>query len=257
MKSSTIFACVVIASVLYGQAPAQASFEVASIRPRGTPSPEEMAAGKLALRVDGGRVEIGAASLTNLIISAYRLPVNQIEGPEWMKSTWFNVLAKMPERSTPAQLPQMFQALLEERFKFVAHMATTNMSVYALTVGKSGLKVKELPPETPNSFSPRPMSDGRNFHVQIQGSPQFFARVLINYVDRPVVDMTSLTGRYDMSFEIPREEIIRADTNSPTAFDLAAPFLEAVEQLGFRLERRNLPIEVLVVDHIERTPTAN
>ena len=129
------------------------SFEVASIRPAETFTPAMIAAGKLhvGMSVDGARVDIGYLSLGELIPIAFKVKPYQVQGPEWLRSQRFDILAKMPEGATKEQVPALLQALLEERFKLKAHRESRESPIYALLVGKDGPKLKEAEPgsETP------------------------------------------------------------------------------------------------------------
>jgi uncharacterized protein (TIGR03435 family) len=139
---------VIVTIAALGQQPA---FEVASIRSAAQITPEMITSGKLhvGMKIDAGRVDIGFASLRDLVMQAYEVKPFQITGPEWMAAQRFDVLAKMPEGATKEQVPAMLRALLEERFKLVAHRENKELPVYSLEVGKNGPKFKEAPaPET-------------------------------------------------------------------------------------------------------------
>ena len=142
----------------FGQQPA---FEVASIRSAAQITPELIQAGKLhvGMKIDAGRVDIGYASLRDLVMQAYEVKPFQITGPEWMAAQRFDILAKMPDGATKEQVPAMLRALLEERFKLVAHRANNEQPVYSLEVGKSGPKFKEAPAREPAPPQPQVKGD--------------------------------------------------------------------------------------------------
>jgi uncharacterized protein (TIGR03435 family) len=127
-------------------------FDVATVKPA---APLDMA--KLAADVQAGRMpkigpEIGAVrasftymSLTQLIATAYNARLYQISGPAWLSDTRFDIEGTIPEGATKDDVPAMLRALLEERFKLVAHKAQEEHKVLALVVGKSGPKMKQSP----------------------------------------------------------------------------------------------------------------
>jgi uncharacterized protein (TIGR03435 family) len=131
------------------------AFEVASIKPA-IPLQEQAMSGKMHVGVnfDKARVDIGAMALTDLIGIAYKVKPHQISGPDWLNVERFDILAKIPEGATKDQMPEMLQALLKERFKLTFHKDLKDHAIYALIVGKGGLKLKESPPD------PEPPKEG-------------------------------------------------------------------------------------------------
>ena len=135
----------------------QLAFEVASIRSAAQITPELIQAGKLhvGMKIDAGRVDIGYASLRDLVMQAYDVKPFQVTAPDWMATERFDILAKMPEGATKEQVPAMLRTLLEDRFKLVAHRETREQAIYSLEVGKNGPKFKEAPPrEVPAPDAP-------------------------------------------------------------------------------------------------------
>ncbi len=142
------------------------SFEVATIKPA---QPVDQAKFVAALQ-NGGRLPIGAridshraeylnVDLKGLLMYAYGLKLDQITGPDWMATTRFDIVAKMPEGSTKDDAPNMLQSLLEERFKLVTHRTSVERPVLALVVGKGGPKLRpsaEKPVAIDESAPPKP-----------------------------------------------------------------------------------------------------
>ncbi len=139
----------------------QLSFEVASIRSAAQITPDMITSGKLhvGMKIDAGRVDIGFASLRDLVMQAYEVKPYQVTAPDWMAAQRFDVLAKMPDGATKEQVPAMLRTLLEDRFKLVAHRENRELPVYSLEVGKNGPKFKEAPPKeapAPDGAPPKP-----------------------------------------------------------------------------------------------------
>jgi uncharacterized protein (TIGR03435 family) len=231
----------------------QPAFEVATIKPVPRPSTEEMLAGKgPSFKVDSAQVTIRAFSLAGLLQRAYSIKTYQLSTPAWTSdlSTLFEIIAKIPEGRTPEQVPEMLQMLLKERFKLAVHRETKDMLIYALIVGKNGPKLKEAPVGAPMSF--RASGDPRTVsHIHTVSDLSALAFAIAPYMDRPVLDLTGLKGVYDMDLDVSRDP-----EPGPTPLPLL-DFRSGVEQLGLKLDPRKEPVEMIVVDHIEKTPTEN
>jgi len=157
MRNRLLF-LVVAALAAFGQQPA---FEVASIRSAAQITPEMITSGKLhvGMKIDAGRVDIGFASLRDLVTQAYEVKPYQVTAPDWMNAQRFDILAKMPDGATKEQVPAMLRALLEELFKLVAHRDNREQPVYSLEVAKGGPKFKEAPPAETGPPKPEGKAD--------------------------------------------------------------------------------------------------
>ena len=120
-------------------------FEVASIRPSALERDGQV---KVGVHIDGAQVRVVSLSLRDYLAIAYRTKGNMISGPDWTGSERFDISATSAGRKQPAaQLPEMFQALLADRFSYAKlHKEQKELPVYALVVGKGPLKLKETPP---------------------------------------------------------------------------------------------------------------
>jgi uncharacterized protein (TIGR03435 family) len=291
-------------------------FEVASVRPSPPITPELVQSGKYhrGMTTDAGRVDIGFTPLSTLIPLAFRVPENQVTGPDWMRTQNFDIQAKLPAGASEEQIPEMLQALLADRFKLVVHRENKEQSVYALVVAKGGLKIKPsatqadapaavagadpnvpAPPRgevVPMGGGPVRVTDeaggrggtlsgprtgtvratmGSDGNMRLDAPNMTFeglADLLTALVRRPVLDMTGLKGPYQMVLEMPRGDANDARAaqaqaggagGAPTASDPAEgiPVFGAVEKLGLKLESRKLPVETIVIDHLEKAPTDN
>jgi uncharacterized protein (TIGR03435 family) len=127
------------------------SFEVASIRPAAPYTIEDLRAGKvnIGVKIDGAQADYRSVSLTTLVMLAFGVKPYQVQAADWMNSTRFDVAAKMPEGAARVDGPEMLKTLLVERFKLSFHRETRSLPIYALLVGKNGLKMNEVPPGTP------------------------------------------------------------------------------------------------------------
>lgn len=274
--------------LLLAQTAAPPQFEVASVRPS-TTQPEGQV--NVGLHMDGAQVRIASFTLKEYIRLAYRTKISQIAGPDWIGSDRFDVSATIPAGGKTSQIPEMFQALLADRFQLKFHREQREFPVYALVLGKGPLKLKEIPPD-PDADKSAPVNvagggsvQGVNVNLGGGSSWSFapnkfeakklsmaqFADNLERFADRPIVDMTGLKGQYDFAFEINPEDyrpmLIRSAISAgvslpPQALRMAestssASLSDALGQVGLKLEARKAPLDVIVVDSANKMPTAN
>ena len=126
------------------------TFEVATVKPAAPVDMMKMAAAiqsgqapKIGAHVDGSRAEYTYLDLKSLLALAYKVKPYQITGPDWLGNTRFDIVAKLPDGASKDDVPQMLQALLEDRFKMTAHRSSAEHPVLALVVAKGGPKLKE------------------------------------------------------------------------------------------------------------------
>jgi len=234
---------------LHPQEAKDPAFEVASIKALGPPilKPGEI----LGLRFAGNRVS-GRTQLFAMIQDAYSLQPFQIVAPDLGHDMYF-LDAIMPEGFTEKTAGGLFHTLLVQRFGLRFHRESKNLPVYVLTEAANGRKPQAVDPQkareqtvdTPGG--PRKgisSTSGRGFFVATAVDMDNLAGNLGRILDHPVVNQTGRAGFYAMD--------LRWDPDDPSSL---VPLLQ--RQLGLRLERRTLPFEMFVVDHIDRIPTEN
>ena len=241
------------AAVLGQVEPEHPAFEAASIR---------QAVGGGTQSLGPGTVRLVQMSLRLLLKMAYDIRTyQQISGPGWLADDRFDITAKIPEGAASDQIPQMLQSLLEERFKVRIHWETKPLPAYALLLGKNGAKFVEARPDAPPGIrvemGPAPGFQTTGFKGAV--TMERFAQLLSNMsgMDRPVIDMTELQGKYDIDVSftpLPVTTAVAGDSDAPQQGSIFSVFSE---KLGLKLEARKLPLKVLVVDHAERAPTDN
>jgi uncharacterized protein (TIGR03435 family) len=268
------------------------SFEVASIRPAVDAPRQAVAA---AGHVDGAQFRITGLTVKDYVSMAYRLKLNQISGPDWITTDRFDIVATLPEGASQDQVPEMMQALLEDRFELKTHREKKDFPVYALEAAPGGLKVTEVvsasepdPADAKAAQAFTRSGSGRGIFLNLgQGSSINFANnafeakkvtmaslagMLERFVDRPVIDATGATGSYDVSFDLTPEDyrvmLIRAAVAaglvmSPDALrsldgsPSPGSLFDGLAKFGLRLQSRKSPLDVLVVDSVRKTPTDN
>lgn len=224
-------------------------FEAVSVKP------SKAATDSSSTQSNQGRFTATNVTLKNLIVRAYDLKDYQLEGPDWLSSLRFDVVAKYPEalpkdrEKYNAALQAMMREMLSERFKLAAHRDQKTFSVYALVVSKPGIKFKQVP----DSDSHNSSSNNTHF-VGTCISVAMFADFLARRMDLPVIDMTDLKGFYNLTLDWVPESKADAPVDLPSGLTLR----DAIqEQLGLKLESRQAPLEILIVDHAEKVPTEN
>jgi uncharacterized protein (TIGR03435 family) len=241
-------------------------FEVASIRPNPGNGGTSMGAG------EGGASEHNV-TLKVLMTVAYRIQDFQISGgPRWANSDRFDVEAKAADRKAgPDKVRLMLQSLLEDRFKLKLHREIKEASIYALVVGKDGPKMKlSGDQESPTVNGPSPQGALNRGNIRygagsLTGNAvamALFTKMLSGSLDRTIVDKTDLTGRFDLRLQWTPDV---GETPFSPGGDLLPPaadsssisiFAAIQEQLGLKLEPQKGPVEMLVIDSVEK-PSAN
>ncbi len=236
-------------------ADAPLEFEVATIKPS---QPGRL--GKaITMRGPGEFLTINT-SLDDLIVFAYEIHVRQISGaPAWCGSDLYDITAKPEAGGMPnsKQLEVMFQKLLADRFKLAFHRDKKELSVYAITMGKTGAKLAKST-AVPSSL-PGLSFRGLGHLVARNANMADFATLLQSVVlDRPVVDQTGLSGRFDFTLKFTPDEfqfrnlgtqVPRPAADAPDAPPDLTTALQ--QQLGLKLVGTKAPVEILVIDHVE------
>ena len=194
-----------------------------------------------------------------------------INEPAWAGSDGFDIEAKVLPADVPTlakmtfeQRRTMFQSILADRFKLTVHHETREMPVYVLTVAKGGPKFKETAPDDPAATPPRRrgtmINNGKITSTDAQIST--LVTILSRNLGRTVVDKTGLTGNYDFTLVYTPDDggvapPPRPPDGSPApaagAPDPGASIFTALqEQMGLKLESTKGPVDVVVIDHIEK-----
>lgn len=279
----------VLAAMALAQSGSGPQFEVASIRPSAA---EEQGQVNVGLHIDGAQVRVGRFSLKDYLGMAYRMRIGQIAGPDWIGSERFDIQATIPQGGKTSQIPEMFQALLLDRFQLKIHREKRDFPVYALVLGKGPLKLKEVPPDNDPAKAQEPLEvtgggsiSGVSVNLGNGSSWSFvpnkfdahklsmeqFAANLERFADRTIVDMTGLKGQYDFTFEINPDDYQPMLIRSAIAAGVVLPpqalryvegttsagLSDALQQVGLKLDARKAPLDVIVVDDGKKTPTEN
>jgi uncharacterized protein (TIGR03435 family) len=253
---AAIFAATSIVPLL-GQAASDrkpVAFEVVSIKPN-------INGGGSEFDVAPGRLHATNRTVSDLIFHAYNLRPYQIpEKPDWTHAERYDVEAKAGGNLGWAETMPMLQSLLEDRFKLKSHWDTTDRPVFFLMTAKGGIKLKA---STATCFRFDPRAAKAETSLPVCKAGQVYAGgetrrwvaekadindvtyVLSLLLGRKVIDKTEFTGRFDFSIEFAPDPL-KADGNVP-------PLLTVLQdELGLTVDSGKAPVEVLVIDHVER-----
>lgn len=216
--------------------------------------------------------------MSSLLHMAYGIRSYQLSGPSWLDTERFSINAKGLEGTTKEQLDLMLRNLLIERFKLAAHFEKRETTGYQLVVAKNGPKLAASPgapkPDEDSAKQPARMKldqegypelpPGRTFWMSVaydrarwrfvdESMEDFAERIGNEMIHQPTVNATGLTGKYDFVFSW---SYAAMQPNPPA--DSGPTIFEAIqEQLGLKLESKKVPVNTLIVDHIEKTPSEN
>jgi uncharacterized protein (TIGR03435 family) len=237
---------------------APAAFEVATFKPS---DPASRSEGCYIRGIPGGQTFVGKCATLHLMITwTYRISDSQLAGePDWLTTDLYDFQAKAEHPINRTELPAMFQALLAERFGLKFHREKRTLPALILTVDKAGPKMKAN-------------NDPDNWDISIVGagggqapkppkwtgqrcSMAYLAWWLGRMQNRPGVDQTGLPGFFDFTLEFVPDNLVdrKGPNGEPSpSFDGPSIYTALREQLGLKLESTKAPVEVMVIDHVER-----
>jgi uncharacterized protein (TIGR03435 family) len=242
-------------------ADAEPGVEVATIKPNNTDGSTMQ-----VLTFRGRNLITVNSSLADLMMFAYSVQMKQIIGaPEWIEKDRYDINATPDVEGTPTadQVRIMIRKLLADRFQLKFHHDKRELSAFVLTVGKDGPKLK---PSQPNGnlhgIGVQPAKTGAMMFANNSPIPAFTSFLQSLVLDRPVVDQTGLSGRYDLTVTFtPDDSLFNGHSlGFPKPADDVEPapgLFDAIQQqLGLKLTAEKTQVDVLAIDHVEK-PSAN
>jgi len=265
------------------------TFEVASVRlaplpdgrtparrSSGVPGPNNTDPGRFSARLD----------LLNLVLIAYDIPLYRLSEQSDLYTVRLDVEAKMPVDTTREQFNAMLQNLLAERLGLKVHWTSKEIEMYMMVVAKGGgPKFKVAAPDSPQASDDVSKNGNRDrlgpdgFPIPPTGNGPWMgaapggktgmrghnetaaemARAIgIRTLDGPLTDATDLTGKYDYTVFWSAQATMDALSGRPAVDPDGLSIFDAVQdQLGLKIEKRKGPVQILVVDHVEKKPTEN
>ncbi len=228
-------------------ADASPGFEVATIRPSDPNDPR--ASLGWSFESEGHRIECKQTTLLNLIAVTYGLQPRQIVGgPTWLDKDRYDIsgVPDVPGVPSAPQVREMYKKLLAERFHLVLHRETREMPIYVVTIAKGEPLLKPANSGAPVNTSNSGDSTQRTLRFTNMSMKEFANNMDI-YEDRPVVDQTGLSGRYDFTLKWTYELSAEGQPGAPPSL-----FTAMREQLGLKMDAVKGPAEVIFIDHLEK-----
>lgn len=250
-----------VATVLGQGAPAApAAFDIADVHV----SPKTLNARMSGGVPRGTRFEMKQATMVDLIRIAYGLDADKVlGGPSWVELDRFDVLAKVPAGTSPETAKLMLQTLLADRFKLVVRRDSKPMPAFVLSLGKGKPKMKEADGSGEPGCRPQPQTappapgEIQQIHYSCRNATMdLFVTMVHNfangYLTRPAINSTELAGSWDFDLEwTGRGQLAAAGSAGISLFDAID------KQLGMKMEPKDVPMPVIQIVSVNRTPTEN
>jgi len=266
-RFGTIAALTLATGGLFAQTPCSPpvfdSFEVATIKL----TPADWVRGRFIRMQTAHQLQVKNHSLRLLIAAAYNLSLRAvIGGPAWVDSEHYDILGETPCEVRPNldQQMAMLRRLMVERYKLTFHRQQKELSIYVLMVAKGGSKLKasaisaDASPQGPPPLVFVVTLPTLHMPARYATMGEFASVLQRAALDRPVVDQTGLTGRYDFDLDFAADETLFDGALGKAPDDVGKPglFGAVQEQLGLKIEPTKGPVETLVIDSVER-PSGN
>jgi uncharacterized protein (TIGR03435 family) len=184
-----------------------------------------------------------------VVARAYNVLPRQVVGPGWLRQTPYSLQAKLPEAGGIEDIPVMLRTLLAERMGLRVHEETRIIESYVLTVANAGVA---LPRVTQAGKTKRSVIlSSQRALIQGELTIKEVAQLLTPMLDKPMVDATGLPGSFQVKFDASLGNPVDAPAAS------APSIFTVLKESGLKVEVRNVPVQVIVVDAATQEPTAN
>jgi uncharacterized protein (TIGR03435 family) len=264
--AATVLMCAA-GTAVFGQSPQPPAFEVASIKVNASGSENfgfvpQPGGVMIAINVTGRQI----------VTYAYSMQNSRVEGgPGWLDAVRFDITAKAADAATPQQMLLMLRTLLADRFQLVMHTGARDTPVFALVRaradGRLGPQLRASSVDcdavragvargsAPAASDGRPVCAGRarpGFITAGAMAMDELARNMSRLVGRVIVDRTGLQDRYDFDLKfVPDGDLATAPRDGAPP-ELPSLYVALEEQLGLKLEPQRAPVDVAVIDSIQR-----
>ncbi len=218
--------------------------------------------------INKGRYVNREVTMLQLIAAAYGVPEDAISGgPGWVSSELFDIVAKIPDGTTRATADLMLQPLLADRFGLAIRKGTSAVPRYVLTAGKGGSKLKSAAGSEDSGCKAQQQGSGRGDPNDLASLPNIkvtcrnltSADIATNlrqmaggYLDHDVIDSTHLEGAWNFDIEWTARGALAA--KGPDGISI---FAAVDKQLGLKLELQDVQLPSMVIEHVNRKPSAN
>lgn len=247
-------AALVFSTVVFAQ-----SFDAASVRLAAPDQPRGNLYQGGPGTADPTRFTATNANLQGVIERAFDIQRDQLTAPDWSLEVRVDIAATVPADATKEQFNLMLQHLLAERFHMTYHTAMKEAPAYKMTVAASGFKLKPSTGEIPRGPGARTMASCAGDRLTAyRRTAADIAQLLRGVAGARVIDQTGLAGTYDVELYYAADHSATRGMNCADKLPDAPPPLEAIEkQLGLKLEKTRMMLDIVVIDHLDRAPTDN
>lgn len=233
------------------------AFDVASVKRQPADAPRK----GVVRQITATGLTLLNVSLGNCIQTAYGYENFRTIGPGWRDrptDTIYDIVAKTATPVSDSQIKRMLQTLLQERLRLASHRETRDLPVYALVVARSGIRFHRSESDGVESIKPAGMFVTRFERASMARLAQTLDPP---FTSRHTVDETGLAGVFDFTLDLAAYLLDPAGGaihDGRGAVDLENAYIQALPaELGLRLEKKTEPLEVMVIDHVDKDPTAN
>jgi uncharacterized protein (TIGR03435 family) len=256
-----LIAFLVAASSALAQNSAPPAFEVASVKINPQFRQEDRSTGPSTIATPGGSLTMHNVNMRRIVAWAYHVQWPEVIGPAWIDSDRYDILAKVGKAAGEEEMRPMLQALLAERFHLAAHRETRQMEALVLLEPKGGLKMTPSQVQGPVETSEAP-GGGKLVKGIVLAD---LAEEMAHESALPIVDMTGLKGRFDITFNPEkyvtalRSRMMADPQHVPPESELRIILIQDLlaGDLGLRLESRKAAVEVVVIDRADKVPVEN
>jgi uncharacterized protein (TIGR03435 family) len=241
-KSLVLAVFLATTGAAYAQKP-DLSFEVASIHLRTDD------VGSYQMKHDPAQVTWTGASLRMLFSFAFR-DAWDVDGPSWMGPQCYDIVAKFPPGGTFDQVDRMVRNVLVSRWGLKYRTEQRSASGFALVAGEKTAASLQPADQEEGMSGTGSAPRGGSMEITVKGKftlPEL-AKYLAGELHRPVVDQTGIKGIYAFDLKWSQDDTLGGDPGLPNVLR---------DRFGLRLKSQNVPVEVIIVEHIEKMPTAN
>lgn len=235
---------------------AQTTFDVASIHSSAlSRRGEQGMQGMEVIQPEPSALTLRNVTLKGALRWAYRVNYAQVQGPAWLDAERWDISARSGSEVSEDQLRSMLQNLLADRFRMEVHHQTKELQAYVLSIGKNGPKFHESTSTGASAIEPQK----DRFAISVKRTPiSQLTDLLARVLQTPVIDSTGLTGRYDVTIDVAKYlEDFKPQAGGGIP-DVVSILMNGIqEELGLRLESKKMQVDLVVVDHAERTPAEN
>jgi uncharacterized protein (TIGR03435 family) len=270
--------------MLFAQAPQRLQFEVASVRPA-LPNQGKGAQTPAAAQTYPGQLRLSYLTLKDIIQRAYGLEPHQVIAPDWMSVERYDIMATLPEGATTAQVPQMLQSLLIDRFSLKSHSSQKEFSVFLLERGDRPFTLTEVQPtDEPEGIQVLPIQTGgmalklgrgASFTLtegKFDGkgmSMDMLASMSSLFLPLPAVNRTGLKGFYNFNLPLVQEDfslmfsfaaarrLARLDVMEQLSLRTPTSYFDALAKVGLKMAKGKALLDVMNIDDANKLPSEN